>query len=68
MGISNEVLIIIQALLAVIGWFVKRDLTTILREVRKTNGNVIRLDQSLKDHDKLDDERFDNLEKRLDKM
>ena len=70
MGLSNEVLIVgvIQGLLLVIGWFLKRDLTTILYEVRKTNGNVIRLDQAITDHDRLDDQRFEALEKQLDKI
>lgn len=64
----------IQILLALVGWLGKRALDRIERtqadlmeEVRVTNGTVIRVEQKLDDHDRLDEQRFDELEKRLDR-
>lgn len=68
MPISNEVLLIFQALLGVIAWFVKRDLSEILREVKKTNGRVTRIEQQITDHDVLDRERFQQIEKSLGRI
>lgn len=68
MGISNDVLVILQLLLGVIAWFVKRDLTEILHQVKKTNDRVTRLEQQATDHNILDTTRFDSLEKTLNRI
>lgn len=74
MGISNDGLLVIQFLLAIVAWLGKRTLDRIektqadvLIEVRTTNGKVIRLEQAIQDHNELDETRFDELEKRLDR-
>jgi hypothetical protein len=65
--ISNSAVLIIQGLLTVVIWFVKQTLNEILTEVRKTNGRLVAVETSLQGHFKLDDMRFDELEKRLDR-
>lgn len=74
MGISNDALLVIQFLLAIVAWLGKRTLdriektqASVLIEMRTTNGKVIRLEQAIKDHDRLDESRFDELEKRMDR-
>lgn len=82
MEISNGIILIIQFLLCVVGYLGKRtlddqkellndidiDQKTILKEVRMTNGRVTSLETAIKDHDVLDDTRFESLEKRLDRQ
>ena len=74
MGLSNDVVLAVQILLALVAWLGKRTLDRIeksqrelVREVQITNGTVIRVEQKLTDHDRLDEQRFDELEKRLDR-
>lgn len=74
MGISNDALLVIQFLLAIVAWLGKRTLdriektqASVLIEMRTTNGKVIRLEQAIQDHNELDETRFDELEKRLDR-
>lgn len=62
----------VQILLFLVAWLGKRALDRIEREqqnlitqVNFTNGTVIRLEQGMKDHHKLDDVRFDDLERRV---
>ena len=79
MAISNgelaALVFFLNLVLGVSAWFakstladLKKTLLAVLNEVRKTNGNVIRLDQAITDHDRLDDQRFEALEKQLDKI
>jgi len=65
---------IMQILLGLAAWLGKRTLDRIeesqgqiVREVQITNGAVIRVEQKIIDHDRLDEQRFDELEKRLDR-
>jgi hypothetical protein len=75
MEIRTELVLLVQVLFGVIAWLGKRTLDRIeasqvevLKEVQVTNGTVIRLEQAITDHDRLDDQRFGNLEKRIDKL
>ncbi len=73
MEFSNGIVIIIQVLITVAGWLGKRsidrieiDQKEILIQVKSTNGRLIAVETTLKDHDKMDTHRFDELERRLD--
>ena len=62
----------IQVLLALVAWLGKRALDRIeseqknlIAQVQFTNGTVIRLEQSNTDHHKMDDIRFEDLERRV---
>ena len=67
MEISNGAILIIQTIigiiLALLAWIGKQ----ILAEVRKTNGRLTAVEITLKEHDKMDTMRFDELEKRMDR-
>lgn len=71
---AEVILYIMNALLLVIVWFSKKTLNSIekkqddtLAEVKATNGRVTRLEIGLTEHNRLDDVRFHDLEKRLDR-
>ena len=70
MEISNGILLLLQAILgimagvlAVLAWIGKQ----ILIEVRRTNGRLTMVEQTIKDHNFLDEQRFGAIEKRLDR-
>lgn len=82
MKLSSDAILILQILLLVVGWAIKRTVSTvekkqqtmdvtqkeILVAVNATNGRVIKLEQHSLDHDKRDDERFQDMKDRIEKM